>query len=34
VRQLVVGKQYDFDDKGEQSIKGFDEAIRVWRLNG
>ena len=33
VRQLVVGKQYDFDDQGEQSIKGFGEAIRVWRLN-
>jgi len=33
VRQLVVGKQYEFDDQGEQSIKGFDEPIRVWRLD-
>jgi len=33
VRQLVVGKQYEFDDRGEQSIKGFDDPIRVWRLS-
>jgi class 3 adenylate cyclase len=33
VRQLVVGKRYDFDDQGEQAIKGFDDPIRVWRLN-
>ena len=33
VRQLVVGKQYDFNDQGEQSIKGFDEPLRIWRLN-
>ncbi len=33
VRQLVVGKQYEFEDQGEQPIKGFDEPIRVWRLN-
>ena len=33
VRQLVVGKQYDFEDRGEQAIKGFDEPIRVWRMN-
>ena len=32
VRQLVVGKQYDFQDRGEQTIKGFDEPVRVWRL--
>ncbi len=33
VRHLVVGRQYDFQDQGEQSIKGFDEPLRVWRLS-
>ena len=33
VRHLVVGKRYGFQDQGEQSIKGFDEPLRVWRLS-
>ena len=33
VKQLVVGKQYDFEDQGEHSLKGFDEPLRLWRLN-
>jgi len=33
VRQLVAGKRYDFQDLGEQSIKGFDEPLRVWQLD-
>ena len=32
VRQLVVGKQYGFEDQGKQSLKGFDEPLRIWRL--
>ncbi len=32
VKQLVVGKQYDFEDQGEQSLKGFDEPVRIWQL--
>ena len=32
VKQLVVGKQYDFEDQGEQSLKGFDEPVRIWHL--
>ena len=32
VKQLVVGKQYDFEDQGEHSLKGFDEPIRIWQL--
>ncbi len=31
VRQLVVGKQYDFQDQSEQSMKGFNEPLRMCR---
>ncbi len=33
VKQLLLGKQYKFEDQGEHSLKGFDEPLRVWRLN-
>jgi class 3 adenylate cyclase len=32
VRQLVIGKSFEFDDAGEHTLKGFDEPVRVWRL--
>ena len=32
VKQLVIGKQYDFEDQGELSLKGFDESVRIWQL--
>ena len=32
VKQLVVGKQYDFEDQGELSLKGFHEPLRIWHL--
>ncbi len=32
VKQLVVGKQYHFEDRGEHSLKGFDEPIKIWQL--
>ena len=32
VRDLAVGKGYEWDDVGEHSFKGFDEPVRVYRL--
>ncbi len=31
-RQLLLGKQHEFEDRGEHTLKGFEEAVRVWRL--
>jgi class 3 adenylate cyclase len=33
VRQLLVGKQLTFLDQGEQTLKGFDDPIRIWQLD-
>ncbi len=30
VRQAVAGKEFEFVDKGEVSLKGFDEPVRAW----
>lgn len=30
VRQLAIGKEFEFEPKGEISLKGFDEPQRVW----
>jgi class 3 adenylate cyclase len=32
VRQLAVGKGFDFAPRGEVSLKGFDEPERVWKV--
>jgi class 3 adenylate cyclase len=32
VRQLAAGKGFSFESRGEVSLKGFDEAERVWRV--
>jgi class 3 adenylate cyclase len=32
VRELAVGKGFDFDDAGELVLKGFDEPVRAYRL--
>jgi class 3 adenylate cyclase len=34
VRHLVVGKGFTFDDLGEHALKGFNEPVRLWRLQG
>jgi class 3 adenylate cyclase/pimeloyl-ACP methyl ester carboxylesterase len=38
VRQLVAGKGFVFEDRGEQALKGFEEPVRVyevqWREDG
>jgi class 3 adenylate cyclase/pimeloyl-ACP methyl ester carboxylesterase len=32
VRQLVAGKGFTFDDRGERRIKGFDDPVRLWAV--
>ena len=32
VRELAVGKGFRFDDGGELVLKGFDQAVRAYRL--
>ncbi len=32
VRELVAGKAYDFAERGEHDLKGFDEPVRVFEL--
>ncbi len=32
VRQLAAGKGFDFEPRGEASLKGFDEPERVWNV--
>jgi class 3 adenylate cyclase len=32
VRELAVGKGFDFEDAGELVLKGFDEPVRAYRL--
>jgi len=32
VRQLVAGKGFAFDDRGEQALKGFEEPVRIWAV--
>jgi len=32
VRQLVAGKNFLFNDRGEQTLKGFEDPVRVWEV--
>jgi len=32
VRQLVAGKGYRFDDRGESALRGFDHPVRIYEL--
>jgi len=32
VRQLVAGKDFLFADRGEASLKGFDEPVRLYEV--
>jgi class 3 adenylate cyclase len=32
VRQLVAGKGFLFNDRGEQALKGFEDPVRVWEV--
>ena len=32
VRQAVAGKDFEFDDRGEVELKGFDEPLRAWAV--
>jgi len=33
VRQLLVGKQFTFQDQGKHALKGFDDPISIWQLD-
>ena len=30
VRKAVAGKDFEFDDRGEVGLKGFDQPVRAW----
>jgi adenylate cyclase len=32
VRQAVAGKEFEFVDRGEISLKGFDEPVQAWSV--
>jgi class 3 adenylate cyclase len=32
VRQLVAGKGFMFEDRGEQVLRGFEDPVRVFAL--
>jgi class 3 adenylate cyclase len=32
VRQLVAGKGFQFNDRGEQALKGFEDPVRVYEV--
>ncbi len=32
VRSAVAGKEFEFVDRGELSLKGFDEPVRAWAV--
>ena len=32
VKQLLAGKDFDFTDQGEVSLKGFEEPVRAWAV--
>ena len=32
VRQAVAGKDFEFEDRGEVALKGFDQPLRAWAV--
>ncbi len=32
VKQMVTGKDFDFEDRGPVELKGFDEPVRAWAV--
>ncbi len=32
VKQMVMGKDFEFVDQGEVALKGFDEPVRAWAV--
>jgi class 3 adenylate cyclase/pimeloyl-ACP methyl ester carboxylesterase len=32
VKQMVTGKDFDFEDRGPVELKGFDESVRAWAV--
>ena len=33
VRQAVAGKEFEFTDRDEVALKGFDEPVRAWSVS-
>jgi class 3 adenylate cyclase len=33
VRQAVAGKDFEFEDRGEVELKGFDQPVRAWAVS-
>ncbi len=33
VRQAVAGKDFEFEDRGEVELKGFDQPVRAWAVH-
>jgi len=33
VRQAVAGKDFEFEDRGEVELKGFEEPVRAWAVS-
>ncbi len=32
VRQAVAGKDFEFEDRGEVELKGFDRPVQAWAV--
>ena len=32
VRQAVAGKDFEFEDRGEVELKGFEQPLRAWAV--
>ena len=32
VQQAVAGKDFEFEDRGDVELKGFDQPIRAWAV--
>jgi class 3 adenylate cyclase len=32
VRRAVAGKDFDFEDRGEVELKGFDQPVQAWAV--
>lgn len=33
IRELAIGKQFVFEDRGDHALKGFQEPVRVWEVH-
>jgi class 3 adenylate cyclase len=33
VRSLIAGKTFEFEPTGEHTLKGFNEPVRLWKID-